>query len=843
MMKLLRAVALLYISAVTETGAMSPNGIVSIKRSIDRDITNEDLLQEEASNCNFTGTVVLGGPFSLEQGDKFFTIGSKQLVSYNLMVDYINRFKCGINLSTGNYAIELRSYDDQSDVQWTEVIAQKLAASDVDIFLGGYSSTLTKPLAEVAHENAKLLLAPGAASTPVFDGKDKVFGTFPPTNKYLAQAVEGLAKVGAKTIATVWEDAAFTRGVCAAAPDLAETNQLELTSAQEVIKTPNITVLEMVAQKLAQEDPDVVVTCVYDCVPWMKAMRKVNWSPKAQVFTVCVGLHGFAEEMGPDAEYIMGVTPWESSLDIRDAVTGLSARDFADMFQQETSDVDVPFQAASAASVISIAVQALEGSDTTDEVALSQYIASNNFKTFYGDVGFDSNGQNNARFLLIQYDTSGIVRTVFPEETSSGPILYPMPSWDRRDCAKLSQCEVSGDTCTIEGKCACRQPDIYRPVGAGETAECIPREDMNFINTPLLGMGYFLVTAVLIFAAATLIWVYYYRKNMLVRASQPMFLTLIVFGSIISSLSIIPLGLETEYRDSNNIKKVDAACMAVPWLWGIGFAVTFSALFAKVMRVKLLYKAASKMKRRRIESKDVFSIMFIVLAIETVILLTFQFVSPLRWEREVLRDINGNAVESVGRCESESGWWFFAALVGFNILCLFYALVLCFQTKHIPSDFAESNYIFLSVMFMFQVLVLAVPVSAMVRDDTNVFYFMRACAIFLQNFTVVFIIFVPKMYRIYKKEDSRATIQSHLSRGNVHSARNYGSRTSNDTINIRDSKKGNSGEIGHRSSVAGVEDDYESNPKMKTSLNAESFNASNDNPSQPHRHDLRVSFE
>eukprot|EP00957_Ditylum_brightwellii_P002355 180668-Ditylum_brightwellii.AAC.1 len=99
------------------------------------------------------------------------------------------------------------------------------------------------------------------------------------------------------------------------------------------------------------------------------------------------------------------------------------------------------------------------------------------------------------------------------------------------------------------------------------------------------------------------------------------------------------------------------------------------------------------------------------------------------------------------------------------------------------------------------------------------------------------------MYRIYKKEDSRATIQSHLSHGNVHSARNYGSRTSNDTINIRDSKKGNSGEIGHRSSVAGVEDDYESNPKMKTSLNAESFNASNDNPSQPHRHDLRVSFE
>mmetsp|Transcript_26569 Transcript_26569/g.33836 ORF Transcript_26569/g.33836 Transcript_26569/m.33836 type:complete len:839 (-) Transcript_26569:94-2610(-) len=814
MMKLLRAVALLYISAVTETGAMSPNGIVSIKRSIDRDITNEDLLQEEAPNCNFTGTVVLGGPFSLEQGDKFFTIGSKQLVSYNLMVDYINRFKCGINLSTGNYAIELRSYDDQSDVQWTEVIAQKLAASDVDIFLGGYSSTLTKPLAEVAHENAKLLLAPGAASTPVFDGKDKVFGTFPPTNKYLAQAVEGLAKVGAKTIATVWEDAAFTRGVCAAAPDLAETNQLELTSAQEVIKTPNITVLEMVAQKLAQEDPDVVVTCVYDCVPWMKAMRNVNWSPKAQVFTVCVGLHDFTTEVGTDADYIMGVTPWDSSLNIQDSVTGLSAKDFADMFKTQTSELDVTYHAASAASVISIAVQALEASDTTDEVVLSQHIAANNFKTIYGDIGFDSNGQSKSPSLLIQYDTSGIVQTVFPEEASSGPILYPMPSWDRRDCIRLSQCNTSGGTCTEEGKCVCQISDKYHAVGSGETAECVPNERLNFISTSLLGVGYFLVSVVLVLAVGILIWVYHHRKNALVKVSQPLFLTLVVLGSVISSLSIIPLGLETEYRDSYDINMIDAACMAVPWLWGIGFAVTFSALFAKVLRVKLLYTAASKMKRRKIETKDVLSIMVVVLVIETSILLSFQFVSPLKWEREVLDDINGIAIESVGHCESESGWWFFASLVGFNILCLFYALILCFQTKHIPSDFSESSHIFLSVMFMFQVLVLAVPVSAMVRDNTNVFYFMRAGAIFLQNFTVLCIIFGPKMYRIYKKEDSRATIRRHLSSKRPQSSA------------LRDVNAVSKG------SVASVEEGMNSHPNVTIARNGESSDGFVENDSQ-----------
>merc|ERR1712157_80142 len=107
-----------------------------------------------------------------------------------------------------------------------------------------------------------------------------VFGTFPPTSKYIAQAIEALSLVGAKTIATIWEEALFTRGVCAAAPDLAKKYGLTITSTRNVTSSPDREVLEPVAQILKDhEDPDVVITCVYDCVPWMEAMRGVNWSP------------------------------------------------------------------------------------------------------------------------------------------------------------------------------------------------------------------------------------------------------------------------------------------------------------------------------------------------------------------------------------------------------------------------------------------------------------------------------------------------------------------------------------------------------------------------------------
>ena len=54
---------------------------------------------------------------------------------------------------------------------------------------------MTINLAAEANETQRLLLAPGAASTGVFQGRPGAFGTFPPTAKYTAQAMEALAKV------------------------------------------------------------------------------------------------------------------------------------------------------------------------------------------------------------------------------------------------------------------------------------------------------------------------------------------------------------------------------------------------------------------------------------------------------------------------------------------------------------------------------------------------------------------------------------------------------------------------------------------------------------------------
>lgn len=758
-----------------------PRGIVSITRGITPG-------GDDSNDCNFAGNIVLGGFFSLEPDDKFYTIGSHQLSAYNLVIDQINRYQCGATLKEydsndklveRNYALELRIYDDQSSITGSSAVAEMLARDpSVDIMVGGYSSTLTDPFAEAAHYfSDKLFLAAGASSTKIYAGKDLAFGLLPPSTKYLSLAMEALATVhGAKTLATVWEHASFAQIACGSAPELAEKFGMAITSATEVTKTPNTTVLDPIAESLKEEDPDVVITCVYDCNPWVQAMRRANWSPKAQVFTICVGQEQFSQEAGSDTEYIMGVTPWDPTLQVKDSVTGWSAGEFASRFRKackEEESADVPYQAAMAASLISMLHQAIEAVNgfRQNGPQLAEYISKHSFQTMGGELSFDTNGQLDAPSLTIQYDTNGQVQTVYPPEAASGPMLYPMPTWDHRDCVKMSECEGEsgnstsnsfemGNTCDSSGMCICGDPSNFRSVGSGATANCIEWEEMNYIDNRLKILSWVLVGLIWAFCIYCLVWTFYYRENSLVKVSQPLFLAFVVAGSALSIASILPMGVEAGYReDTDNIQAVDAACMAKKWLWGMGFAIQYAALFAKVWRVHKLYKLSSKMRRMSVDYKDVFYIMIVVVAAEVSILASFQASSPLTWQREVIEDVNGYPVESMGRCTSDNSFSWQCILMTFNVICLFIALVLCWRTKDLPSDFSESNYIFLSVMFMFQILLIAIPITTMVQDDANVSFFVSTGGKFLQNFTVLMLIFVPKMRRIYMGEDTTKSIK------------------------------------------------------------------------------------
>lgn len=91
---------------------------------------------------------------------------------------------------------------------------------------------------------------------------------------------------------------------------------------------------------------------------------------------------------------------------------------------------------------------------------------------------------------------------------------------------------------------------------------------------------------------------------------------------------------------------------------------------------------------------DVAVIVLGTLAIQVSLLLSWQIIDPLMWQRDVVsQDVNGYTTQSVGSCQSTGGQSIFLALLvavdGLMLLC---ALCLIYRTRKVPSEFHEVSH-------------------------------------------------------------------------------------------------------------------------------------------------------
>jgi hypothetical protein len=75
-----------------------------------------------------------------------------------------------------------------------------------------------------------------------------------------------------------------------------------------------------------------------------------------------------------------------------------------------------------------------------------------------------------------------------------------------------------------------------------------------------------------------------YKLNVSCRTGA--FLITLLAGTLPSSLAIIPLVIDDNVLSA---EMADLACMATPWLYSIGFVLTFAALFAKTYRISRIF--------------------------------------------------------------------------------------------------------------------------------------------------------------------------------------------------------------------------------------------------------------
>ena len=115
-----------------------------------------------------------------------------------------------------------------------------------------------------------------------------------------------------------------------------------------------------------------------------------------------------------------------------------------------------------------------------------------------------------------------------------------------------------------------------------------------------------------------------------------------------------------------------------------------SLFSAKIWRIRLVWRAAQTFVTKKVEVKDVLLITVFSLVVESVVLVCWQFIDPLKWQREViLKDANGYTLTSVGHCTSDNGLRFIIPLLLIDAFMLFYAVYLCYVTRNVSSDYQE----------------------------------------------------------------------------------------------------------------------------------------------------------
>jgi hypothetical protein len=210
---------------------------------------------------------------------------------------------------------------------------------------------------------------------------------------------------------------------------------------------------------------------------------------------------------------------------------------------------------------------------------------------------------------------------------------------------------------------------------------------------------------------------------------------MILLGCIISSSTIIPMGNESTTAPDSS---ADVSCQIFPWLYSVGFCITFGTLFAKIRRIDKIFAMAAKMKRAIVTITQTLQVIGGLLVIDVLILAIWTADDPLVWTREPLTmDVYGHTLSSAGECVSASSDKYLATIGCLHVFVMAYASYLCYKTRDIPTEFAGGKYVALAMASNLQVFLLGVPVMVIVGNDPSTSFFVRSAIIFLNDFAVV----------------------------------------------------------------------------------------------------------
>src|SRR5262245_56642998 len=324
--------------------------------------------------------------------------------------------------------IEFVIYDDGSDEKTAVHRYEKLIVEDkVDAVLGPYSSPITDAVAEVNERHRKLMIAPMAATTSIWEkGRRYLVMVLAPVEGLSEGLLDLAARSGLRTIAVIHQDGLVANAISKGAGQLAKHKGLDLTYLETYRTSPAN--FSTILNNVKAARPDILVaasTRFDDLVAITREMKELDINVK-MLSSVPYGLlPEYYKQLGKAPEFFYSGSFWETSLPYPGNL------EFVAAYQKEFGRTPA-VQSAGGYAACQLFVDAVRRAKSLDSDKLREALLTLKTKTVLGDFAIDERGfQIGHKAVTIQWQ-DGKQIVVWPDELVSGKLRFPTPPWSQR---------------------------------------------------------------------------------------------------------------------------------------------------------------------------------------------------------------------------------------------------------------------------------------------------------------------------------------------------------------------------------------------------------------------------
>jgi branched-chain amino acid transport system substrate-binding protein len=383
-----------------------------------------------------SGTLILGAPISLT--GSLSHEGTDTLNGYNLWADQVNA-QGGIKVGDTTYKVQIKYYDDTSSAQQSaQLTTQLITADKVNFLFGPYGSAATLTDEVIAQQyQIPMVEGNGAAQAIFAKNNPYIFGVLSPSPQYAGAMIDAAASLAnpPKTVAIINANDSFSAEVAKAAKDkaIAKGFQVVYTQSYPANATDLSGVLTQIKTSASGGVPDLIIGSGHEgeALTTIKQAKQLDINPKLWAFTVGPALPDFATTLSGDANYIIGSSQWTPQTQYKGTDLFSTSAKFESAYKAKYN-VEPSYQAASA-TACGLAFQfALKSANSIDPQKVRDALAKLDVTTFYGELKFASNGENDTKpMVTIQIQNGGLV-TVFPASVANASLQYPTPAFGSR---------------------------------------------------------------------------------------------------------------------------------------------------------------------------------------------------------------------------------------------------------------------------------------------------------------------------------------------------------------------------------------------------------------------------